>query len=279
MSTDPAATTSTMSTDSSNTVFFPPRQHADFVIHYDNAAFHVHTFVLHHHSAYFRAYFQTLSQLSASPLSSDDKQPCNHPHIAHCIHLPHQTELVCGGGVTAAEFREFLCHLYFSAHYCYPPFSPKTHVDLCADSPPLCITFPAITSLDWVGATSPMRSFVDKDGKTKLEYNESLLTLAHYFDCGAMTQQCEAVLLTMVEWAGKKQKSAWLRREGVHWLLYADRYKLARWKHACISVIAAADDSVLQEEWYKTAKLQWSIALVTEIMEAGLKRNGQQGKQ
>ena len=130
-----------MSTDASDIVFFPPREVADFVIHYDKH-FHVHKFVLHHHSAYFRAYFLTLSPQSdvyidvdirpASDSSPAIKRPkrCNHPTIAHCIHLPQQITLVDKDDVDADDFELFLCHLYFSAHYCYPPCLPKTDIDL-----------------------------------------------------------------------------------------------------------------------------------------------------
>ena len=71
-----------------NIMTFPPCQLTDFVLHYDNTALHVHKLVLHHHSAYFRTYFETLS----APSCSSDS--CHHAHIAHCIHLPSQTTLV-----------------------------------------------------------------------------------------------------------------------------------------------------------------------------------------
>ena len=107
-----------------NPGFFPPRQHADFVIHYDDKAFHVHKFVLHHHSAYFRAYFKTLTQSldSSIPPPTKKRRSCHHPSIAHCIHLPQQMYLVEEEGIVdAADFDLFLCHLYFSDRYCYPP--------------------------------------------------------------------------------------------------------------------------------------------------------------
>ena len=98
-------------------VLFPPRPLVDFLIHYDGADFHVHKLVLYRHSAYFRTYFDTLDAVataqptvalrilradspaqaplsdSGSPVSKKAKL-CNHPHIAHCIHMPQQTRLV-----------------------------------------------------------------------------------------------------------------------------------------------------------------------------------------
>ena len=152
-----------MSTAPSTAVCFPPRLVADFIIHYDTD-FHVHKLVLYHHSAYFRAYFQALLD-SSSP--SNGTQPCSsHPQIAHCIHLPRQTRLVEKTPVTADDFRLFLCHLYFSSHYCYPPYLPSADLDLSSDTPSLTVdfsspaleivsvplldlNFPPVPSIDW----------------------------------------------------------------------------------------------------------------------------------
>ena len=84
------------STDNNDEMFFCPRDCVDFVIHYDSKAFHVHKFVLHSHSAYFRAYSQTLSGCTCSP-SSNGAQPCTHPRVAHCIHLPPATANTASG--------------------------------------------------------------------------------------------------------------------------------------------------------------------------------------
>ena len=183
---------------------FPPRQLVDFVIHdVDGIDFHVHKFVLHYHTVYFRAYFQTLSQSSSSS-SSDASQPCNHPHIAHCIHLPQQTRLVEGMAVTAADFRLFLCHLYFASHYRSPPYLPKTDIDLAADAVPLSLHFPPVRTIDWSDESPQLRT--TEDGRCS--QNEALLTLAYYLDCAAMMQQCEAVLLTQIEYGKENGENA-----------------------------------------------------------------------
>ena len=117
-----------LSASAESVVTFPPSQHADFVLHYDNTAFHVHEFVLHQHSAYFRTYFDTLSLPSRSKAKKRKKSgpnSCQHAHIAHCIRLPSQTTLVREGSMTAADMDLFLHHLYFAAHYCYPPYPPE----------------------------------------------------------------------------------------------------------------------------------------------------------
>ena len=255
-----------------NSVHFPPRQLADFVIHYDDTAFYVNKFVLHYHSAYFRTYFDTLSSPTNSssptePPTSKKSKHCNHPSIAHCIHLPQQTDLVEKKPATAKDFRLFPCHLYFASHYCYPPSLPKSDVDLAASSPPLSLHFPSIPSLDWSN-TSPQLRFTNEDGKFTAE-NKSLLAIAYYLDCAAVMAQCEAVLMTMVEWGKKSKDSEWIVTKSWFWLQHAARYKLVRAKGAFIRVIAA-DKGLLENERYKQAKQQWDKALLMEMMEGAL---------
>ena len=291
MSTDAEDATSA---DTSMTIFFPPRQHVDFVIHYADRHFHVHKFVLHHHSAYFRTYFLTLPALprgrsatkkrkkakrssaassnqSSSGSDSDSPQSCRHPDIAHCIHLPQQTRLVEKIAATADDFDVFLRHLHFGLHYCYPLFLPKTDIDLGADFLPVSLHFPAITSLDWTTATTPLRLSADSEF---LSRNESLLTLAHYLDCGAMMKQCEEMMLTIVEYGERTKQKTWAAGTGASWLLFAERYRLDRVKKMCLAVVAAADKDILQNEKYKRAKLTWDSTLMAEVLEAALARKG-----
>ena len=44
-------------------VHLPPTRESNFVIHYQNTDYHSHTFVLQHHSVYFRNYFHALQPL------------------------------------------------------------------------------------------------------------------------------------------------------------------------------------------------------------------------
>ena len=263
--------TTSMSIDAiaDDVVYFPPRDIADFVIHCADTDFHVHKFVLHHHSAYFRAYFQTLSPLSrcrhcgSATSSSNATEPCDHPTIAHCIHLPPVTKLVSGREVTANAFQLFLCHLYFASLFRYPPFLPTTDIDLNADPPPaVSLCFPAVPSFDW-SAQTDLRTV---DGA--VEYDENLLALAHYLDCAQLMQQCEAMLLTQVEWADRTGKDMWIARECASFLLDGDRYGLQRWRAACIDSIAAAGDSILQDAVYQEAAETWDEALEAEVVDA-----------
>ena len=57
MSLDSSSASMSLDATTETVVTFPPSELADFVLHYDNTAFHVHNFLLHHHSAYFRTYF------------------------------------------------------------------------------------------------------------------------------------------------------------------------------------------------------------------------------
>ena len=257
-----------------------PRERADFIIHYADMHFHAHKFVLHHHSAYFRTYFQMLSTPSASSStlspsdsspSSNSSQPCNHPTIAHCIHLPQQTTLVEQTPVMAGDFELFLDHLYFSSHYCYPPCLPKTEVHLDADAPPISLTFPPITSLDWSHKSPQLRSA--ETSRSDHEYDESLLTLAHYFDCAAMMAQCEAVLLTEVEWNLKRKSSSYTVSQCVKWLQCADVYQLTMLKKAYIRLMAA-DKDLLEREEYEEEKKRWDKGLVMQVLEARVKSEG-----
>ena len=376
---------------SSTTLFFHPRELADFVIHYNNTAPYVHRLVLHSHSAYFKQYFQALGGFRlTSSTPADAAYECDHPHIAHCINLPKQTRSVWKTAVTAADFRLFLCHLYFSQHYRYPPYLPQTDIDLDTDSPPLCHTFPPSTSLDWCTASSPLRfmrcqtedpkpstrrstssttpfsalspsttnsplssplssdsstissslfdngaslvgdeesstAIVHLEGERKPEpqqvedgadgeetessslvslvassstpsgssnssssspslspssssvasditgdeeflYSESLLTLARYLDCVQTMQQCEAVILTKVNWAHEHRSAAmWLFVDCLLWLPYADRYMDNK---LCIDVIAGADRGMFERQELREAEEEWDAELWAEVVEA-----------
>ena len=117
-------------------VVFPPALLSDFVIHYHGTAFLVHKFVLHLHSAYFRALFLALPPATTPSAHSAD---CQHPHIAHCVHIPTQQEPATNSPLTADDFCELLCHLYYPAHYRYPLYLPHDDVDLSDEQSFACI--------------------------------------------------------------------------------------------------------------------------------------------
>ena len=185
-----------MLTHADGAVVFLPEWLADFVVHYNSAAFYVHTFVLHRHSAHFRAYFDTLD--AAQPLTGCSS---DHPAVAYCVQLPLQMTLVGNKAVRAKDFELFLRHFYFGAHYCYPPFLPRA--DVAFATPTVAsLQFTPVPLLDWSTALSPVR-FTTADG-TIVEKREALLTLAQYLDCALMTAQCEAVLLLWLQYVERR---------------------------------------------------------------------------
>ena len=201
LSSDGTSPVSAVASHVSGSIFFSPRKHADFVIHYDVTAFHVHKLVLDHHSAYFRAYFDTLEpaeSLCACTRPCKKAKLCNHPSIAHCIHLPPQSRLVDNhldeGSVTADDFDDFLLYLYYGAHQSYPPFHPAAVLDLTSPTVSMSLYFPPVAGLDWDTAK------FEKSVTGRQVCDEALLFLAHYLDCAQMLAQCEAVLLSRLQW-------------------------------------------------------------------------------
>ena len=154
--------------------------------------------------------------------------------------------------VTAEDLRQFLCPLYFASHYCYPPYLPKTDIDLDADNPPLRLTFRSIESLEW-SDIAPQQRQRDMGVRLVLTFFESPITLGYYFDCAALMAQCEAVMLT----AG----NSWC------WLLFCHHYRLDRAKKDFIERIVDVS-GLLKSEQYKRAKQNWDKELVLELVEA-----------
>ena len=107
--------------------------------------------------------------------------------------------------ITADDFRPFLCHLYFASHYCYPPFLPKTDINLDTSPSPLSLTFPDVPSIDWSDESTQLRFIADSD---RFVRNEALLTLAYYFDCAALMRQCETILMTKATYGHMNEDSA-----------------------------------------------------------------------
>ena len=100
--------------------------------------------------------------------------------------------------------------------------------------------------------------------------NESLLMLAHYFDCEQMLAQCEAVEMTQVEWA---HRATWPAQQCLRRLHYADRYQLQKWKAACIRAIATSHKSMVEEPLIEeltspSTKPLWDERLVAEVKAA-----------
>ena len=165
----PAAAADTASsapaTSARKQLHFPPDSLSVFVIHHRSTDYHVHRWVLHHHSEYFRTYLATLQPLVEAKVeekgagkvkrrrvtavvSSDceaAQESCGdrcsgHSPLQHCIELPDQ----CGVAESSeVDMELFLQHLYFSSALHMPPYRPKAEVLSAAVTAAPSLTFPS----------------------------------------------------------------------------------------------------------------------------------------
>jgi hypothetical protein len=153
-------------------VHLPPQRLSDIILHYRDTQLHAHTFVLNHHSAYFRALLDGLQPHSAvvqevevmeggkrrkitttsevSDDSSYDATKCHHSPLIHCVHLPDKVGIE---EATVETFHLFLRSHYFASTFSFPPFWPKELiVSSVNDETPTCFTFPSssptLTAID-----------------------------------------------------------------------------------------------------------------------------------
>lgn len=103
------------------TLYFPPRAQCNFVIHYEQMSFHVHDFVLAHHSVWFREYL-ALRQTDTKAESDDI---CKHG-CDRCVHLPliPRTESKDMTPCTGFQIRAVLSYMYFRRSWFAPPLCP-----------------------------------------------------------------------------------------------------------------------------------------------------------
>ena len=242
-------------------VVFPPRKRCDFVIHYLDTVFLVHKLTLHLHSAYFRVLFDSLPPATTS---SDRSSDCRHPHVVHCVHIPTQQEPISGGMITTDDFRLLLCHLYYPAHYRYPPLMPHDDVDVSdeqsfelhsVDYPPLVQAELRLHPESGQGGGKPRTHH--EPGKVL--FAGGILALAHYFDCQRLLQRCEQVALLML--SDGYAQNAW------HDLRDADQYQLQAWKQRCLQLIAADRDILIRPQ-YAEAKEEWDRRLLMDVTDA-----------
>ena len=117
------------------------------------------------------------------------------------MHTPKQQSPVTDWPVTADHFRLFLCHLYFPAHYRYPPYLPHDDVDLSDTLALHSLVYPPLVQAELsvlpVGGkgSGKLRAYIDIED-TKGEWvllEGGVLALAHYFDCQRLLQRCKDV--------------------------------------------------------------------------------------
>ena len=230
-------------------------QPADVVLHYSDVDYHAHSHVLHHHSAFFRAHLDCIHQhdynhglrgtegsgtrerrgrqvrLDASlPFTLLATPTCHHSSLLPCIRLPQRVGLM---PTTAADFLRFLRHLYFASTLTLPPFSPSHHreASLTHSTPP-SPTFPS---------TSPVNDDMwhySADRTTTGAWDESLLSLFHYFGCTQALRRCEQVLLHAITTAGNAG-AAW------YWLPVSVRYGMNGVERVCLDMVGSDVSVVL----------------------------------
>ena len=223
-------------------------------------------------TAYTTASSPTSASSSASASSATDPTacPCAHPSL-RCVHIPTQRTVISGEAITEVDFDLFLRHLYFCAHYRFPPFLPADDIHLTATPPPN-ITLPPYPVLNEQITSSLLRTRARADGSgtVKLVWKESLLTLAQYFDCAALLARCEAV--------GRRRLEL-VRQAGAYFdVLYAHQYSLREWKQRCIELILS-DQRMKQRKEYALTAL-WEKQLLLDIIAAANERvlSGGSGK-
>ena len=244
-----------------NDVHFPPAFLSDFVIHYRDTAYHVHKFVLCHHSSYFRTYFEPLIEGQRVYLKAE----CDDHHdVAHCIRLPDR----CGKvEADSDDFRVFLCHLYFAQHYRCVPYTVATHVNLDAEPAPTvtldCPAFRGWEELD--EATSSSLWTVEPPA-----VYEAVMSLCHYFNCDRVLSRAEdncAALIEQALYDRANHDVAW--SELWPCFLLALKFNLMRVKRACIPRLAECcmHGSSHKEQW-ESVRAQLDRDTLLEVMQA-----------
>ena len=241
-------------------VHFPAAHSPDFVIHYRGTAYHVHKFVLDHHSSHFRTYIETLTDRQRA-YSTDE---CSgHPSIEHCIRLPDS----CGKvEASSDDFRLFLCHLYFAQHYCCIPYKPAADVDLTAEPPP------AVT-LDYSACDTEEQL---RDATSSLTHAnfppavyQAVVSLCHYFDCKAVVSRAEYNCVLMVEFMADIGATDSLWSELWSCFLLALQFDLKRVKAACVETLACHSTLVNahKTEW-ESVRAQLDKDTLFELLQA-----------
>ena len=255
----------------------PPLRLSDFVIHYRNADFHVHQFVLHHHSAYFRTYLDALQPLvpvvrgkkrkrcsvDMSSLEERDGK-CSHSPLVRCIELPDEFGIKSPVAGYASEnmFLLFLRYLYFCSILHSPPYSPKSDLLAaltddtltCTVFPPSCVTKEELMKYTAIDVST-----------NNLVFCEPLVSLFHYFDCREALKKCEAVVL-----APERQRGSptW----GLFWLPIAVRFEMKEVEQKCIEQVVRDKGFRVNDARYKALLERLSPPSMMQVLEAAIRK-------
>ena len=221
-----------------------PALASDFVIHYRDTDFHVHTFVLHHHSGYFRNHLSATAPAGkvekekvvgkgnkrrkvVTFSTTETSEVCQH-HMAYirCLHLPTKF-----GDTPASneDFHFFLRHLYFASTLHLPPFIPNKVIldslDSLTDESPTCLEFPPTASVQKDSVMARSLEVYTGKATEQLEWGEALLSLFHFFDCQQAMRRTQEVI---IRGDMSTCDQAW------YWLPGAVRHRMKEVEDACI---------------------------------------------
>jgi hypothetical protein len=253
-------------------VRLPPARQSDFIIHYRSCDFHTHTFVLQHHSQYFRTYIDGLEPMvgeekellvvegrkrrKVKAFTRASKEPnCPHPHspLTRCVDLPPQ----CGREATnEEELHLFLYHLYFSSTLHLPPFLPKEAiVASLTDDTPTCLEFPSNPTV----TEAVVLGYAETDDGGYPSFCPTLLSLFDYFDCQQALKQCRTVIASKVE---LKRNASWF------WLPFAVEYGMKDIEDRCIERVGADERVDLKDDCYQDWLARLDPSTMIRVVEA-----------
>ena len=228
----------------------------------------------------------TVPTLAPSPFPSPSSNlpetspaPCRcNPVGLSCVHIPSQRTIISGEEITDGDFDLFFRHLYYAAHYRYPPFLPADDLDLTA-SPPPAVTLPPYPPLAEQMTSTLLRARPPKattptsnnsgGSMTKLVWKEALLTLGQYFACELLLARCEAVGMRRLERVG---------HAGAYFdVLYAQQYGMREWKWRCIELILT--DKRMKQRKEHALTVLWERQLLLDMLAVDCVRLQSGGKE
>ena len=223
-------------------VHLPPLLASDFVVHYRDTDFHVHKFVLHHHSGYFRNHLSVTAPVGkvekddvvreggkrrrvTTSIIDEVSWECRYLAYVLCIHLPH--DFGDGRPVGVADFLLFLRHctsLRLSSSSRSHPRTPSQDAildSLSVDSP-ISLAVPTDSLIS--GAVIHEYFKDDAAAPRRSSCSEPLPSLFHYFDCQEMQRSEQVIVRGSLSYC----MDAW------YWLPLVVRYKMKAVEDACI---------------------------------------------
>ena len=223
-------------------VYFPPAELCDFVIHYRGTSYHVHKFLLCYHSSYFRAY---IMQLKADERSYAASECGEHASVLHCIRVPDDVMEGCRCN-TSDHFQLFLCHLYFAQHYCCPPYRHRTHLSLDGQPlPPISLNYPKLV---WREMFPQLALYQPSQSAELPPLSTCVLSLAYYFDCAVLLEQCESNCLSFVH---NLTPTLMQNNTTSVWTLFdmSSKYGMLQLKAACLPLMVNHRDGHYKGRW------------------------------